>query len=328
MAGIMNSNGSDLSELRLHYLQKNSRDEWSSECPRCGGEPHRNGELPDRFRIFLKSRATGGMLGWCRQCGYIWVPHSKQLTPTEHKNWIEERRQIEQIKLEKTQLALSLLHHEKVWLEYHENLIGGLRQFYYDRKITDWWIDYWMLGYNPDKIIWTGTEEYHTPTMTIPVYKPGEDKPINLRNRLLNPPKAGDKYRPELSGLPASLYYTNREELPRNKVLIVEGEYKAMTTSIVYDDFRLPIVGLPGKTPSLEILESLDQCEVVYLLLDPDAYIADIGKKSPLIKLAEHFGKRARICYLPHKIDDMIVKGIIGKDEIGWLLRDARRYIA
>jgi len=39
---------------QLRYVRQVSPEEYSSECPRCGGEPHPNGEWPDRFRLFLR----------------------------------------------------------------------------------------------------------------------------------------------------------------------------------------------------------------------------------------------------------------------------------
>lgn len=306
----------------LKYTRKISSNEQSSECPRCGGTQHHNGEFPDRFRIWYKSKTTGGPLGWCRKCGYTWQPKGEYINTSQHKAWVQERTDIELERQKSIDHALELLRQEKVWIKYHSNLAGELRQYYHKRNIDDFWIDYWSLGYNPSKSIWDGKSEHITPALTIPVFEPVSQKIITLRNRLLNPTNPNDKYRPERAGLPSGLFSTNLEDKPSGRVLIVEGEFKAMTTYLTIDDPKLFVVGVPGKTPSLEILNQLEDCETVYLLLDPDAYI---GQNSPIERLCSHFKSKARVISLPDKIDDMIIKGYLGQDDIKRLLQYARK---
>ena len=194
---------------KVHYVQKVSDNEYASSCPNCGGMPHRSGEFPDRFRMWIKSQASGGPLGWCRRCGYIWTPKGEKLSPEKQSAWAEERKVYELERKAKVEHALSLLHEEQAWIRYHQNLTGEVRQRYHDYGLDDFWIDNWQLGYNPDFTVWDrkGKKEHHTPTLTIPVFQPGTDKPVNIRNRLLDPVDPGDKYRPEVSGLPSTLFY-------------------------------------------------------------------------------------------------------------------------
>lgn len=302
-------------ELNLQYLHQINKNEWAAECPHCGGVPHRNGELPDRFRVWYKSNATGGMLGWCRHCGYKWIPN-KELTYKQNDNWIKEREKIEWDNIKKAENALKLLQDEKAWLRYNRNLDDAKREHYYKRGITDYWIDYWMLGYNDNKLVWENGESYSTQALTIPIFDPISGDVLNIRNRLLNPRKQNDKYRPERAGLPASLYFTDKEKIG-DKILIVEGEFKAMTTYITIDDPELFVVGLPGKSPNMDILSPLANCEIAYVLLDPDA--------DPT-KIVKHFGKKGRFIKLPHKVDDMITDGWLGKRELGRIIEYAWKW--
>ncbi len=314
----------ELSELNLSYLQRVSDNEYSAACPKCGGSVHPDGSLPDRFRIWLHSRATGGVAGWCRRCGYWWTPRG-ELTPEKRQAWIEEREQYELERKRSVDHAIELLQNERAWLKYHE-MLGENRKYYYERRINDFFIDYWVLGYNPSKKIHSKNGTLITPTLTIPIFEPETRVVLNIRNRLLNPINPHDKYRPEFAGLPMSLYFTELEEKPKNKALIVEGEFKAMTTYIALDTPGVFVVGTPGKTPNLSIFNALDECEVVYICLDPDAYeIPKWERVSAAHRLVSHFGKRARVIRLPYKIDDMIINGVLEKRELRLLLESARK---
>lgn len=309
--------------LNVKYVRRISNNEYSSSCPRCGGERHQNGEYPDRFRIWIKSKTTNGMLGWCRQCGYIWSPQGIE----NQKEWIQERKVIEESNQQKAQHALELLHREQAWLQYHENLDNEIRGHYHKRNIGNSWIDYWTLGYNPSKYVWDGKEGYQTPALTIPIFHPGESEPVTIRNRLLNPKDPGDKYRPEFGNLPSSLFYADKEHQPKNKALLVEGEFKAMTTYITLADPDIYVVGTPGKTPNPALLDGLNDCEVVYILLDPDAYVRERRDQvTPIEKMVKHFGKRSRVIQLPYKVDDMIINKWLSRETIMQLLKGAIRW--
>lgn len=227
------------------------------------------------------------------------------------------------IRIEKT---IELLKVEQTWVKYHENLSVELRQLYYKRGIIDYFIDYWMLGYNPETHYWANKQEYISPALTIPIMAVGGDV-VNIRNRLLEPIDNSDKYRPEIYNLPANLFLTDYEKQPTGKAFIVEGEFKAMTTYIELDDPDIYMIGIPGVTPSEDLMHILDNCEPVYICLDPDAaFPPKAGGKSPLLRMIEIFADRARVISLPDKIDDMIQRKELNKDDIKSLMRFARRY--
>ncbi len=316
----------EAANLRVSYVQRHG-EEYSSSCPKCGGSVHRNGDWPDRFRIWTRSRVTGGILGWCRRCGYIWTPKGEKLTPEQQQAWIDERKHVEDERKRSAERALENLRREQAWIKYHDNLDGEIRQYFYDRRLPDEWIDYWMLGYNPEKIIYDNQGEYTSPTLTIPIFLPEQPEPITIRNRILEPRIAGDKYRPEFGHLPSSLFYVDHTHKAQGRALIVEGEFKAMTTHICIGDPDLHIVGTPGKTPSEELLKSqLKDCEIIYLLLDPDAYVSEQrGRITPVRRMIDIFGERSRIMQLPYKVDDMLLSGQLTKKELLGLMQTARR---
>lgn len=315
----------ELEGLEVSYLQRRGADRYTSSCPKCGGIPHSNGELPDRFTVWMKSRTTGGALGWCRQCGYIWTSRKERIDPDAHLRWLEEREKREREIKDTAVRALELLQNERAWITYHQQLTGEIRQRYYERGLDDYWIEYWQLGYKPEKYYWSGDNQLVSPSLTIPVFEPVTWNIRNIRHRLLAPDNPGDKYRPERGGLPAELYFTDLDNEPKGKAFIVEGEFKAMTTYLTIDDPKLTVVGLPGKSPSNEIVSCLEDCEPIWMCLDPDAYHAVKGKP-PIQRLAEMIGDRARIVYLPDKIDDMIQRKEIDKDAILRLMKQARKY--
>lgn len=313
-------------ELNFHYMQWVNRNEISSACPSCGGVPHRNGEFPDRFRIWLRSKTTGETLGWCRKCGHIWLPGKRSLSQEEHRNWIAERETYEQIEKQKAENALELLRKERLWLKYHEQLTDEAKSMYAARKITGWWLDYWMLGYEPAHSFWHSGVEFLSPTLTIPIFQIGGNV-VDIWHRLLNPADGIRKYRREKSGLPISLYYTDYDKGIGERVLLVEGQFKAMTTYIALDNPNIPVIGLPGCTPSEDLLEPLQVCERVYICLDPDTRKPSTnGGKSPTKRLAEIFKNKARFIILPEKIDDMISMGYLGREELNSLINGARQY--
>lgn len=313
-------------DIDVKYIRRISNNEYSSSCPSCGGVPHRDGEYPDRFRIWIHSRVTGGLLGWCRRCGYIWTPKGERLDTNRHYDWVEERKAYEEERKRQAERALELLRKEKIWLKYHDNLDAERRELYYNRMIDDYWIDYWILGYNPEKKVWDGETEYVTPAMTIPIFLPESESPVTIRSRLMNPKNPSDKYRPEFGHLPSALFYTDRDTKPKNKVLVVEGEFKAMTTYIALDDPSMYVVGTPGKTPNPDLLSYLDDCEVVYILLDPDAYVTQGKDKVTAVRrMIDVFMERSRIIQLPYKVDDMILNRQLSKASLKALLNGARR---
>src|SRR5688500_5524808 len=130
---------------KVNYVQQVSKDEYSSSCPQCGGEPRRN-EFPDRFRLFLNARGQNKIMGWCRRCSYIWFPDtSRVINPAEMEQWRKEQLVREEERKRSAERAIEILKSEKIWLKYNE-MLGELGKI----TLKEWgiredWANFWRL---------------------------------------------------------------------------------------------------------------------------------------------------------------------------------------
>ena len=290
----------------LRFILQRGRTEWSAECPVCRDYGHTGKEYPDRFRMFNDKSAAG----WCRKCGvHIWAKDGTpgfRPDPAVAAEFRARQLESEQRRKIEAERAIKLLQDEHLWERWHSEMPDTARAWWRSQGISEFWQDYLRLGYCPDKPVWSDGHEFHTATYTLPVWDTGW-KLVNLRHRLVNEPRPGDKYRPDRAGLPASLYLTDPENPIAEHVLAVEGEKKAIVTCATLDvgGGKASVVGFPGKNPSTEILERLDHCQRVVICLDPDVDTKPI---------ASRYGNRARLMTLPGKIDDCILQGMTKRE--------------
>jgi hypothetical protein len=257
----------------------------------------------DWFAFWEKKPLTDILKGQCVD------PATELERKIEYAKRTQERLQEE---ITHAQAVLDDLHQSRVWERYHEQQTAFSTQWWKNRGITEYFQEYWKLGFIPDYTL----KDYHTPAMTIPVFETGWEC-VNIRMRLVNPPDEGGKYRPYKAGLPAPLYIAEPELQVKNRTLVVEGEIKSMVSYIAADDLKLQVVGLPGKNPSVKIIEKLKDCDPIYLCLDPDADPKDV---------ATQLGKeRVRIIELPEKIDDLILNNGLGSEWMARLMSLARK---
>jgi hypothetical protein len=308
----------EFAAIGLHgEFHKATQNEWHGPCPMCGGK--------DRFVIFT-DRNYPSWNWFCRVCHpeHAWIdelnPRLKAPLSTEQK--IEYARQAEQrlaAEIKRAQSAIEMMRHERRWLEYHASLDQQARAMWESWGVPEFWQDYWKLGYDPDHIISTPAGDWHTATMTIPIFEPLTWQIVNIRHRLMNPPRPGDKYRPERAGLPAAFFVAEPERDLSGQLMLVEGEKKAMVTFITADSEKLQVIGAPGKNLSPELIKQLRNAEPIYILLDPDA----AGEAS---RLARAIGpERCRVIDFGMKIDDAILAGAVDKSSLRCMARAARK---
>ena len=242
------------------------------------------------------------------------TPEQRTQRAIDHAREAEERLKAE---IQRAQDALAKLQDARVWLRYHDQLTDEARKRWESWGIPAFYQEFWKLGFDPDRVVFSNNLEWHTPTMTIPVFSPAFKECLNVRHRLLNPPRPGDKYRPERAGLPAALFIADPDEPVMDKTLLVEGEKKAMVSFVTADDPFLQVVGIPGKNPSTALLTQLRDCDPVYICLDPDATRESINIASAL------GAARCRIIELPDKIDDLIINHQLDKSWIKQITRQA-----
>lgn len=313
---------------QVQYVQRQTASEYSSSCPQCGGSAHHNGEFPDRFRMFI----NGKVRGWCRKCEFVWFPDMDEDWRPDAAEIAKRAKAAEQAlqrEIERAQVTLAEMRQARQWLEYHEQLTPNARAMWRMRGLSDTWVDWWQLGYSDTFDLWQISngdwEKYWTsPTLTIPIW--GHDWEVNnIKHRLLNVPPSGGKYQQEKKGIPAAPFICDpdRKDGP---LMIAEGEIKAMVTFATIDSATIQVAGIPTVTPSQQMIETFEGYEPVYICLDPDAFIKPSkDRASPIERISEIVGKRARIVELPDKVDDLIVEGHLDKDGLRKALRRARK---
>jgi hypothetical protein len=251
-----------------------------------------------------------------------WLGGDKQISQAEHDKIIADRavREIKRLE-EATNKALSVLEElrkTETWRKYHETveLNESYQQLWESEGIPVDWQNYWWLGYCNNFSVMTTAGKWNTPTMTIPIFTGKNWDLQNIKHRLLNPYDPKDKYRPEKSGLSTSPYFCEPEIMyDSERILVVEGEKKAMVTYLTLEDPSIQVIGLPGKNQWRSIIENLSG-QTVYIMLDPDA----------LKEAVEFSGKvNGRVINIAMKIDDAINEGAINKYGIQKLLAGARR---
>ena len=302
--------------LDTHSFRKFGNYEWHGPCPFCGGR--------DRF-IIHTDRVYPSWNWWCRGCHPEtgWIDEinpllKEPLSPEKAERIAKRAEERLEKAITEAQAALQDLRQARSWEQYHQQLTDEARTRWESWGIPDFWQDFYKLGYDPDRVIWAGDTEWHTPTMTIPIFEVKTWECLNVKHRLLKPPKSGDKYRPERSGLPAALFVADPDEPITGKTLLVEGEKKAMVTFITADDPFMQVVGVPGKNPSEQLLEQLSESDPIYICLDPDA-------QDEAVKLAQRLDpSRTRLVELPDKIDDLIVGYRLDK---AWMKRTLKQAV-
>ena len=250
-----------------------------------------------------------------------WLGGSKTITQEEHNRIIEARaiREIQRLE-EATNKALQVLDElrkTETWRKYHENIENNVNyQYLWDGEgIPVEWQNYWWLGYCNQFTVSTDVGKWTTPTMTIPIFTGKNWDLQNIKHRLLNPYDPKDKYRPERPGLQASPFFCDPEIMyDSERIIIVEGEKKAMVTYLTLED-HIQVIGLPGKNQWKSIVNKING-QSVYVWLDPDAY-------SEAVEFALKVG--GRIVNIPMKVDDAIIDGVLTKRGIKNLLSTSKK---
>lgn len=268
---------------QLPHFRKKTRDgEYSSACPQCGGN--------DRFLYWEKD---GGY--WCRRCelkGFVSDGNSLTFDRESWLKWQTEETERKRQEEERRLSILDRLNQSGRAQLYHSQMAD--RSYWYSQGLSDETIDRFQLGYCPACPTCQDYASY-----TIPVYYQG--KLYNIRHRLKG--KEGDKYRPEMAGLPAALFNADalHSQDPLNwMIVLVEGEVKAMALT----QRNFPAVGIPGANGFKEKWVKLfSDSRVVYIALDP-------GKESEALKIGQTLkvaGIQVRLCSFPVKPDDFFV---------------------
>ncbi len=276
----------------LRYIKQRGS-EWSAECPECGDDGHQGQDRPDRFRMWIDPAR-----GWCRRCGFQSFANSNKqnITPEMRQRWVRQRIEREEEKQAAIANTLSLLRKEQRWLKWHDDMQRVGRQWWNSKGVPNAFVDYYRLGWCPERRFYYDGQQYFTQTATIPVWDTGWEL-VNVRHRLLDVPSGCGKYRADKTGLPSNLYLTKPDEELGGEIILVEGEIKSIVCFSRLCDDGYNVIGTPGKSFSHRLLDDLGECDRVWIVFDPDA-------KAQAWKTARAVGEAARVVYLPVKADD------------------------
>jgi len=276
-------------------------------CPKCGDGGKGTGS--DRFRLFVDDHA----LVWCRRCGFTeFIDNIDGSRPTPEDIAERRMRSLERARQdhERRLSVLEQMHKSTDHLRYFHNLAAHTEaiEYWCGEGMSLQTIDDYMLGYCPR----CPTDREGRASYTIPVMIRG--KLFNIRHRLIGADN-GDKYRPQMAGLPSVLFNADFLYQDSCRILITEGEKK----SIIAAQTGFENVGLMGKSgfnPAWAV--RFERFPRVFVALDPDA-------TEQAAEIAELFGDRGRVVILPDKLDDMIVRYGATKDDIESFLALGKR---
>jgi len=216
------------------------------------------------------------------------------------------------VEARRAELQVAQMH-----LHYHNTMRDWGRLAWVARGLDESYQGLWTLGSCDDKKINFKGEEYHTPTLTIPLV----DKQYNLLNikhRLINPPKENDKYRPEKEGLgmfPPFMAFPD-VGFDADTIWIMEGEIKAMVTATISPDAGWQFVGVPGQDAFEKLPADILKTKKVIVVPDP-------GAELKAWKFAKFIG--ARFLMVSEKIDDLINANQYDKDWLASVRTQARK---
>lgn len=286
---------------------------WRGPCPRCGG--HR------RLLIFT-DHAFPKWNCVCDGCGlHAWAdqlePAVRQPISAEQRaEWAARNQREAAERTERRREKLAEFTRDELWAELHERLTAEHRSQWAAWGIPAEWQDYLRLGFTPDKLYRGADGElHHSAAFTIPYFHANFSFQT-LQYRLFEPPTPTDRYRFE-QGLGTTFYQAEPESAVGAQAVIVEGAKKAMVTHI-YGGSGATVLAVPSKADFGGVAEAVKNCEIVYVLLDPDA-----GYRAR--KLTGEIGLSARLATLPGKVDDVILSSAEGDKLFRAALRWARQ---
>jgi hypothetical protein len=309
--------------------------EWRSPCPLHGGDNssgfavyEKNGE--QRWVCFTKDCGQGDLISFVEKWQGLdfnaaceWLGGDKQIDGEKIKQIKADRlaREIKRTEeeIKQKQALLAELRSAETWIRYHAALEQNrqAQSLWEAQGIPIDYQNYWQLGYCENFSMLTDGGRWTSPTLTIPIFSGADWDLLNIRHKILNPYKPNEKYRPERPGLGSTPFFAIPDVMFDNeRIIVVEGEKKAMVTWLTLGSNKVQVIGIPGKTQWKKIAHQLDG-QSVYIWLDPDAD-----------QDAAEFGKlvKGRVVNSSMKIDDAIMAGYLDKRGLASMFRAARQY--
>lgn len=230
--------------------------------------------------------------------------------------------------IEGHRLAIEHLQAERKWVLYHDGLNDRGRQLWTGRGVSDWWQDWWQLGYSEKYQLWrkknNAWDNWWTgESISIPLKAYGGE--VNqIKHRFIDPPEHR-RYHQEYYNAGQHPFICD-VDTKAGPLVLVEGEIKSQVTFIAMDTSSMQCIGLPSMSPEARVYEAMKDYDPIYFIPDPNAFVK-IDGKSPAGKVAARLGlARVRVIQIADKIDDAINAGLIDKSGLQQLMRMGRRY--
>lgn len=265
----------------------NGKQKWKCFSGECGGG--------DAISFVEKWQG----LDFKSACGFLGgdVASDPQAIQASAKARMEQAQRDRIAAEEREEARRKELQRAELHLFYHQTMQDWGRLAWLERGIDESWQAFWSLGACDDKAIMFKGQEYHSQTLTIPIVNQKYEV-LNIKHRLITPPKPNDKYRPEREGLGAfpPFFAFPESGFDGNAIWVMEGEIKAMVTATISPDSTWQFIGVPGKSQFVRMVGKLAGKNVIV--------VPDPGAEAEAVDFAKLVG--GRIVRMPEKIDDLI----------------------
>jgi len=228
------------------------------------------------------------------------------MSPAQFDTWRKDQIDREEARKRSAERALEFLRSQHIWEQYHEAR-GDAGSIYCNLcGVPDACQAVWQLGWIPNH------------SATIPLFDPSWQV-LNIKHRLLTTNDTGMKYRYEITGQGQPPFLCMPDASLAGHVIAVEGEIKAMVAFACLDDANVTMVGLPGSSPSMAVLQVIAGASDITLVMDP-------GAEEQALHIADKLGpERCRVLITSDKIDDAILASHATKWDVRRWLKQARK---
>lgn len=304
---------------RVQWVQRVNENEYTSSCPNCGIDDtkHNDSHPSDRFIMWIESRTTGRPFGLCvRHCGWKWTPDKQdaEWTPEEKAAFAEKRRELNQRENERiADYARNVVMKQGAYLRYMETMLHskyGIDYLHRRGFNSPEWNKWFGYGIIEDYKVNGWASTYYSPAVTMPVIGLG-GLVENVKLRVTEAHDDKDRFRNIYKSGNQHPYFPMHDEKVGNRVAIFEGEMKSNQVAMRGNlPSGIQIQAAQGKGIGSRHLYMVENCEVVYLCLDPDAFIPNEKGETIIMQTVRKIGfDRTRIILCKEKVDDAILKG-------------------
>lgn len=242
----------------------------------------------------------------------------KESAERRHAQAMEDLRvakEKEEARRQELRIAERHLHYHNTMTQYHKDE-------WTKAGIDEGMQSFWTLGGCVDFTYIHDDKEYHTPTLTIPVFNESNEL-MTIQHKLLNPVNPKDKYRPDRTGLKSHPFLAVPPMgYDGGVVWVMEGAKKAMVTWTRADsDWQC--IGVSGQEQYKSMVDVLRPVgKRVIVVPDPNSE-RNPNAFAKALHLAREIG--GKIVKLNDKVDDLILSANLQQDDLYAMYRYARR---